>query len=88
MLFKEENFEEARQHLEEAHELLPSYAGYPSPPLVLSQIYEQQGNREAQLEQLKILLDNQQHDYASAMRQSELSQTRVVVTENTSMPQR
>ncbi|MBT8148166.1 MAG: tetratricopeptide repeat protein, partial [Gammaproteobacteria bacterium] len=67
VLFKEENFTEAEQHLQEAHELLPSYAGYPSPALVLSQIYEQQGDREAQLEQLKILLDNQQHDYASAM---------------------
>ncbi len=67
VLFKEENFAEARLHLEEAHELLPSYAGYPSPPLVLSQIYEQEGNVEAQLEQLKILLDNQQHDYGSAM---------------------
>lgn len=67
VLFKEENFEEARHHLEEAHEILPSYAGYPSPPLVLSQIYEKEGNRTAQLEQLKILLDNQQHDYGSAM---------------------
>ena len=34
---------------------------------MLSQIYEQEGNREAQLEQLQIMLENQQHDYTSAM---------------------
>lgn len=67
VLFKEENFTEAKEHLQHAHELLPTYAGYPSPPLVLSQIYQQEGNQEARLEQLKILLENQQHDYGSAM---------------------
>jgi tetratricopeptide (TPR) repeat protein len=67
VLFKEQNFAEAKEHLQNAHEILPSYTGYPSPPLVLSQIYEQEGNREAQLEQLQIMLENQQHDYASAM---------------------
>jgi Tfp pilus assembly protein PilF len=35
--------------------------------LVLSQIYEREGNRPAQLEQLEIMLENQQHDYESAM---------------------
>jgi len=67
VLFKEDNFEEAKQHLLHAHDILPSYAGYPSPALVLSQIYEKEGNREAQLAQLRILLENQQHDYGSAM---------------------
>ncbi len=67
VLFKEENFTEAKQHLQDAHEILPSYTGYPSPPLVLAQIYEQEGDRQARLEQLRILLENQQHDYASAM---------------------
>ncbi|MEX0617834.1 MAG: tetratricopeptide repeat protein [Pseudohongiellaceae bacterium] len=67
VLFKEESFDEAKRYLEQAHELLPSYAGYPSPPLVLSQIYEREGNREGRLEQLAILLENQQHDYGSAM---------------------
>ena len=52
VLFKEESFFEAKQYLNQAYELLPSYTGYPSPPLVLSQIYEQEGNREAQLQQL------------------------------------
>ncbi|GJM12673.1 MAG: hypothetical protein DHS20C12_10760 [Pseudohongiella sp.] len=67
VLFKEENFFEAKQYLNQAYELLPSYTGYPSPPLVLSQIYEQEGNRVAQLQQLELLLENLQHDYASAI---------------------
>ena len=67
VLFKEESFFEAKQYLNQAYELLPSYTGYPSPPLVLSQIYEQEGNREAQLQQLELLLENLQHDYASAI---------------------
>ncbi len=67
VLFKEEAFEEAKIYLETAYELLPEYTGYPSPPLVLSQIYEKEGNVVAQLEQLRLLLENQQHDYASAM---------------------
>ncbi len=67
VLFKEESFSEAKQYLNQAYELLPSYTGYPSPPLVLSQIYEQEGNREAQLQQLELLLQNLQHDYASAI---------------------
>jgi len=67
VLFKEESFFEAKQYLNQAYELLPSYTGYPSPPLVLSQIYEQEGNREAQLQQLELLLQNLQHDYTSAI---------------------
>ncbi|PCI79266.1 MAG: hypothetical protein COB20_05125 [SAR86 cluster bacterium] len=67
VLFKEESFFEAKQYLNQAYELLPSYTGYPSPPLVLSQIYEQEGDREAQLQQLELLLQNLQHDYASAI---------------------
>lgn len=67
VLFKEEAFEEAKTHLEFAHEILPDYSGYPSPPLVLAQIYEKQGNQEARLQQLKIMLENQQHDYDSSV---------------------
>lgn len=67
VLFKEENFQEAKEILQLAYNLLPSYTGYPSPPLVLSQIYEKEGNREAQLGQLEILLQNLQHDYGSAI---------------------
>jgi len=67
VLFKEEAFEEARSYLETAHEMLPSYTGYPSPALVLSQIYEREGNREMQLQWLEQLLENLQHDYGSAM---------------------
>jgi Tfp pilus assembly protein PilF len=35
--------------------------------LVLAQIYEQEGDIEAQMLQLEILLENQQHDYDSAL---------------------
>ena len=67
VLFKEESFAEARQALAAAHELLPNYSGYPSPALVMSQIYEQEGNREQQHRWLEILLDNLQHDDQSAL---------------------
>jgi Tfp pilus assembly protein PilF len=67
VLFKEEDFAAAKQSLQTAYELLPTYTGYPSPPLVLAQIYEQEGNVEAQLIQLEILLENQQHDYGAAI---------------------
>jgi len=67
VLFKEESYQDAETHLKIAHGLLPDYSGYPSPPLVLSQLYDKQGNREGMLTQLEILLNNQQHDYDSAM---------------------
>ncbi|MCH8264020.1 MAG: hypothetical protein IIC10_01375 [Proteobacteria bacterium] len=67
VLFKEEDLSEAKFYLDRAYELLPSYTGYPSPALVLSQIYEKEGNTEAHLQQLEILLQNLQHDYDSAM---------------------
>ncbi len=67
VLFKEQAFSEAKEYLNKAYAMLPSYTAYPSPPLVLSQIYEQEANREAQLRQLALLLENLQHDYASAM---------------------
>lgn len=67
VLFKEQNYEEARFYLEIAHDLMPDYTGYPSPPLVLSQIFEKQGDRAAQLAQLELLLQNQQHDVDSAL---------------------
>ncbi len=67
VLFKEENFAEARQSLLAAHELLPNYSGYPSPPLVMSQIYESEGNLEEQRRWLEILLENLQHDDQSAL---------------------
>ncbi|MEQ8953311.1 MAG: tetratricopeptide repeat protein, partial [Gammaproteobacteria bacterium] len=71
VLFKEEGYEDAKQYLQIAYEMLPSYTGYPSPPLVLSQIYEQEGNREQQLYWLEVLLENLQHDYGSAMELAE-----------------
>ncbi len=63
VLFKEDNFAEAKTHLELAHQILPDYSAYPSPSAVLAQIYEKEGNHAARLEQLKIMLENQQHDY-------------------------
>ena len=67
VLFKEEDFEQAKFHLTTAHDMLPSYTGYPSPALVMSQIYDQEENRSEQLHWLEILLENLQHDYDSAM---------------------
>lgn len=67
VLFKEERYTEALHSLRIAHDILPDYAGYPSPPLVKSQIYEALGDRDSQLAQLEVLLENQQHDYSSAM---------------------
>ncbi len=71
VLFKEEAFEEAKTYLETAHEMLPTYTGYPSPALVLSQIYDREGNREMQLQWLETLLENLQHDYGSAIQLAE-----------------
>ncbi|MED5413068.1 MAG: tetratricopeptide repeat protein [Pseudomonadota bacterium] len=67
VLFKEEDFEQAKFHLVTANDMLPSYTGYPSPALVLSQIYDREENRAEQLRWLEILLENLQHDYDSAM---------------------
>ncbi len=67
VLFKEENYDQAKASLEFAHELLPNYTGYPSPALVLSQIYEKEGDSELQLRWLEVLLQNLQHDFGSAM---------------------
>ena len=67
VLFKEESFAEAKQYLETAHEMLPSYTGYPSPALVLAQIYESEGNQQSRLQWLEVLMENLQHDYGSAM---------------------
>jgi Tfp pilus assembly protein PilF len=63
VLFKEEVYLDAIVHLKLAHALLPDYSGYPSPALVLAQIYEQQGNEVARFEQLQIMMQNHQHDY-------------------------
>ena len=67
VLFKEESFAAARQSLEAAHDLLPTYPGYPSPPLVMSQIYEREGNEAQRRRWLEILLQNLQHDDQSAL---------------------
>lgn len=63
VLFREEAFEDAITYLRTAHGLLPDYTGYPSPALVLAQVYEAMGNEEARREQLAIMLENQQHDF-------------------------
>ena len=67
VLFKEEAFAEARQYLETAHEMLPSYTGYPSPALVLAQIFEREGDQQSRLHWLEVLMENLQHDYGAAM---------------------
>ncbi|TFH73619.1 tetratricopeptide repeat protein [Gammaproteobacteria bacterium LSUCC0112] len=75
VLFREQAYDEAIFHLQTAQSILPDYAGYPSPSLVLSQIYEAQGNNDAMMEQLSVMLQNQQHDYASALKLAEAALT-------------
>ncbi len=62
VLFREQQYEQALEHLQQAQSILPTYSGYPSPSLVMAQIYEAMGNEEARLAQLRIMLENQQHD--------------------------
>ncbi|MDO9476261.1 MAG: tetratricopeptide repeat protein [Pseudohongiella sp.] len=75
VLFREKAYDEAIVHLQTAQDILPDYAGYPSPSLVLSQIYEAQGNTEAMMQQLSVMLQNQQHDYASALKLADAALT-------------
>ena len=65
--FRDRDYPNAIEHLETALELLPDYSGYPGPALVLSQVYEALGDREAQLKYLEVMLANQQHDFSSAL---------------------
>jgi Tfp pilus assembly protein PilF len=67
VLFREQAYDEAIGHLMQANEILPDYSGYPSPALVLSQVYEAMGNQEARLQWLEIMLENQQHDFSSPL---------------------
>ncbi|ALO45700.1 hypothetical protein PS2015_1035 [Pseudohongiella spirulinae] len=67
VLFREEAYGEAIHHLTLANDILPDYSGYPSPALVLSQVYEAMGEREQQLAWLEVMLENQQHDFASPL---------------------
>jgi len=67
ILFQERDFDEALVHLQAAYEILPDYAGYPSPPLIKSQIHQALGDREARLHWLAVMLEHQQHDYGSTM---------------------
>lgn len=62
VLFREQQYEQALQQLQQAQAILPTYSGYPSPSLVMAQIYEAMGNEEARLAQLRVMLANQQHD--------------------------
>mgnify|MGYP003134701544 FL=1 len=66
--FREEAWDEAIEHLVIAHEILPDYSGYPSPPLVLSQVYEARGDTNQQLYWLEVMLENSQHDFASPLK--------------------
>ena len=68
VLFREREFAQAIHHLQVANSILPDYSGYPSPALVLSQVYEAMGDNEAMMEQLSVMLQNQQHDFASALK--------------------
>lgn len=65
--FRDRDYQDAIEHLETALELLPDYSGYPSPALVLSQVYDALGDRQSQLRYLEIMLENQQHDFSSPL---------------------
>ncbi|MDO9520188.1 MAG: peptidase MA family metallohydrolase [Pseudohongiella sp.] len=68
LLFRERSYEQAIIHLQSAKAILPDYAGYPSPSLVLSQVFEAQGDTQAMMQELEVMLQNQQHDFESALK--------------------
>ncbi len=71
VLFKEKNYAEAKRYLNKAKEILPEYTGYPSPPLVLAQVYEATGEREEQIKELEYVVKYHQHDVNSALQLAE-----------------
>ncbi len=66
VLFKEENYAEAEKYLLKAKEILPYYTSYPSPPVVLSQIYQAQNKTDKYLKELEYIVKYHQHDFDSA----------------------
>jgi len=66
VLFKEEMYSEAEKYLLEAKKILPYYTSYPSPPVVLSQIYQAQNNTDLYLKELEYIVKYHQHDFDSA----------------------
>lgn len=67
VLFKEKEYDEAEKILLEAKEILPKYTGFPSPPLVLSQIYEARGEEKKYLKELEFMIQYHQHDFNAPM---------------------
>lgn len=67
VLFKEKEYGEAKRYLNNAKQILPEYTGYPSPPLVLAQVYEATGELEKQIEELEYVVKFHQHDVNSAL---------------------
>jgi tetratricopeptide (TPR) repeat protein len=68
ILFQDEEYDEAREHLQIAKQLVPEYGGFPSPQQVLFELYEVLGDEEAMLAELKSLAGFQQHDFKSLMK--------------------
>ncbi len=66
-LFKAKEYQEAEKYLLTAKEILPMYTGYPSPPLVLSQIYQAQNQEYKYLKELEYIVDYHQHDLEAAL---------------------
>ncbi|MGQ9425653.1 tetratricopeptide repeat protein [Gilvimarinus sp. F26214L] len=62
VLFKEKNYRLAEKHLLEAKKILPHYTGYPSPPQVLTQLYQEQGKEDKYWEEMKFMSKYHQHD--------------------------
>ncbi|MGH1470728.1 MAG: tetratricopeptide repeat protein [Cellvibrionaceae bacterium] len=66
-LFKAKDYEEAEKYLLKAKEILPMYTGYPSPPLVLSQIYQANNQQQKYLKELEYIVEYHQHDLEAAL---------------------
>ncbi len=66
-LFKAKEYQEAESYLLKAKEILPMYTGYPSPPLVLSQIYQVQKQQQKYIKELEYIVDYHQHDLEAAL---------------------
>ncbi len=65
VLFKEEKYTEAEKYLQKAKEILPYYTSYPSPPVVLAQIYQAQNKTDLYLKELEYITKYHQHDFDS-----------------------
>lgn len=76
VLFKEDNYDEAEKHLLAAKAILPEYTSYPSPPLVLSQIYQERGETDKYLKELEYITKFHQHQIDANITLADSAMTR------------